>query len=127
VVPCGWTAPEGGAAGTPTIVEDDDLGRRFACGEGEAPVGPAEAESVADADDGSATGTPPGDLLLPPVSAIVTPTTAATSTAPVVTMRSTPRRNRISSSRACTAARRAEGRPCRPPVRVVWVAEATPA
>ena len=69
-------------------------------------------------------------LVRPPVSAIATRVTVATSTVPAVTISSTPWRNRISSSRAWTAARRAEGRPCRPvrpAARTAWLAGGAPA
>jgi hypothetical protein len=127
VVLCGWDVSEGGVAGTPTIVEDEVRGRRVARGEGVPPVGPAEAERE---DDESAIGGSPGDLPLPPVRAMVMPTTAATSTVPAVTISNTPRLNRISSSRAWTAARSAEGRPCRPgrpATRTAWLAGGAPA
>jgi hypothetical protein len=107
----GWDVSDGGAAGTPTLVEDEVRGRRVAGGEGVRPVGPAEAERE---DDESANGGSAGVLPLPPVKAMVTPMTTATTTEPTVTISNTPRLNRISSSRAWTDARSVEGRPCRP-------------
>ncbi len=106
----------GGGSGTPTIVEPEVCGRRAfdVPGERVRPVGAAEAGPEAERDAESAIGVSPGSRPLPPVKAIRTPTTTATSTAPAVTINSTPRPNRISSSRASTAARSAEGRPCLP-------------
>lgn len=118
----------GGVSGTPTIVEEEVRGRSARRGDRDDPLfGFAEAGDDAE-DDGSATGSA-GVLPLPPVSSIVTPATAATITAPVVTMRNMPRRNRISSSRACTAARSVDGLPCRPgrAARAVRLAAGAPA
>lgn len=92
----------------PTMVEDDVLGRRDeARGLGEWPVG------LADAEVDSATGGAPasgGSVPEPPDSAHTTPPTTATRNTPALTINRTPWRNRISSSRSCTAARNADGR-----------------
>lgn len=60
----------------------------MARGDGERPVGPVEGRR--EADEESATGGSAGVLFLPPVSAIVTRVTAATSIVPAVTISNTP-------------------------------------
>ncbi|WP_329237979.1 hypothetical protein OG417_35020 [Actinoallomurus sp. NBC_01490] len=85
----------------PACVEDE------ACGRGADPrgsgVGAAGLEACGDDADGAAIGGGPAPGLFPdesPVSASVRPVTAATSTAAPATIKRTPWRNLISSSRA---------------------------
>jgi hypothetical protein len=92
----------------PGRVADDVRGRRVdPRGSGVGAAG-LEAGGAEDDSDGAGIGGGPASGLAPdesPVSATVRPVTAATSTTAAVIISRTPWRNRISSSRACTAAR----------------------
>jgi hypothetical protein len=110
--PAGGAVGVDGAAGrgtTEATVEEEVPGRLAERrGFREGPAGPADGEVDAAASGGAGVR---GGPALDPVSAIATPVTVATSSTPAATITRTPREKRISSSRARTAVRSADGRP----------------